>query len=73
MKETTGTRISANRAEEAIATGAQTIATACPFCTTMLTDGVAVSASNGPVMVTDVAQLVLSAVRRDPAPPAVGD
>jgi len=77
MNETTGTRISTTRAEEAIATGAGTIATACPFCTTMLTDGVAASASasasgsSGPVLVTDVAQLVLSAVRRgDPEPPA---
>src|SRR5450756_279478 len=77
MNETTGTRISTTRAEEAIATGAGTIATACPFCTTMLTDGVAASASasasgsSGPVLVADVAQLVLSAVRRgDPEPPA---
>lgn len=72
MNETTGTRISTARAEEAIATGAGTIATACPFCTTMLTDGVAGSASGSstPVLVTDVAQLVLSAVRRgDPEPP----
>jgi Fe-S oxidoreductase len=72
MNETTGTRISSTRAEEAIATGAGTIATACPFCTTMLTDGVAGSASGSstPVLVTDVAQLVLSAVRRgDPEPP----
>src|SRR5665647_3597912 len=77
MNETTGTRISTTRAEEAIATGAGTIATACPFCTTMLTDGVAASASasasgsSTSVLVTDVAQLVLSAVRRgDPEPPA---
>ena len=78
MNETTGTRISTTRAEEAIATGAGTIATACPFCKTMLTDGVAASASasasasgsSGPVLVTYVAQLVLSAVRRgDPEPP----
>ena len=45
MEETTGTRISTDRAAEAIATGAGTIATACPFCTVMLTDGVAAVAS----------------------------
>ncbi|HRA50080.1 (Fe-S)-binding protein [Actinotalea sp.] len=41
MEETTGTRIGTARAAEAVATGAGTIATACPFCTVMLTDGVA--------------------------------
>jgi Fe-S oxidoreductase len=44
MEETIGTRISANRADEAIATGADVIATACPFCTVMLSDGVAAHA-----------------------------
>ena len=74
MEETTGTRISTDRAAEAIATGAQTIATACPFCTIMLTDGVAAnetgtpSAPVAPVQVVDVAALLLDAVR--PAPPA---
>lgn len=36
MEETRGTRISTMRMEEAKATGAQTVATACPFCTQML-------------------------------------
>ena len=47
MEETTGTRISTDRASEAIATGASTIATGCPFCTIMLTDGVAAAGSSG--------------------------
>ena len=41
MEESIGTRISTARAEEAIATGADVIATACPYCTVMLSDGVA--------------------------------
>ena len=41
MEESIGTRIGTARAAEAIGTGAAVVATACPFCTTMLTDGVA--------------------------------
>ena len=41
MEETIGTRIGTARAQEAIDTGASVVATACPFCTVMLTDGVA--------------------------------
>ncbi|MBT0993661.1 (Fe-S)-binding protein [Cellulomonas sp. DKR-3] len=46
MEESVGTRISTARATEAIATGADVIATACPYCTVMLSDGVAAAASN---------------------------
>ncbi|WP_341359477.1 (Fe-S)-binding protein [Georgenia sp. M64] len=67
MEETVGTRISSARAGEAAATGATAVATACPFCTTMLSDGAA--ANGDDVEVLDVAQLLLAAVRRgDPAP-----
>ena len=62
MEETIGTRIAVERSREAIGTGAQVIATACPFCTTMLSDGVASEGAD--VRVTDVATLILEAVRR---------
>ena len=62
MEETIGTRIAVERSREAIGTGAQVIATACPFCTTMLPDGVASEGAD--VRVTDVATLMLEAVRR---------
>jgi len=39
LEETLGKRINVLRARELVAAGAQTIATACPFCMTMLTDG----------------------------------
>src|SRR5690606_22815015 len=45
MEETIGERIGTVRAAEAVATGASAIATACPFCTVMLKDGVAAHAS----------------------------
>ncbi len=48
MEETIGTRIGTARAEEAVATGADAIATACPYCTVMLSDGVAAVASSTP-------------------------
>ncbi len=65
MEETAGTRIGAERAAEAVATGAGVIATGCPFCTVMLTDGVAAQteASGAAPAVVDVAQVLLDAVR----------
>ena len=63
MEETIGTRIGTARAEEAIATGADVVATACPFCTVMLTDGVAASQTVGVPEVTDIALLLLDRVR----------
>ncbi|MBN9645206.1 heterodisulfide reductase-related iron-sulfur binding cluster [Corynebacterium mendelii] len=61
MEEKLGTRIADNRAEEAVATGAEEIAVGCPFCNVMLTGGVkAVSdapADEQPV-VKDVAQML---------------
>ena len=44
MEETIGERIGTVRAAEAVATGASAVATACPFCTVMLSDGVAAHA-----------------------------
>jgi Fe-S oxidoreductase len=56
MEERTGTRINAARAEEAIATGANTIAVACPFCMTMMADSV--RAREAGVAVRDIAEVV---------------
>src|SRR6185369_16761439 len=41
MEEKIGTRVNHNRVDEILQSGAGTVATACPFCTIMLTDGVA--------------------------------
>ena len=56
MEENTGKRINIERTEELLATGADTIAVACPFCMTMISDGVKASASDVPVL--DIAEVV---------------
>lgn len=52
------TRINIDRSNEAIGTGAEVIASACPFCNTMLTDGVKLAEKEDGVKVLDVAELV---------------
>ncbi|UCF94076.1 MAG: (Fe-S)-binding protein [Desulfobacterales bacterium] len=56
MEETSGRRINHERAEEIIATGAAAVAAACPFCITMLSDGI--RDHNGDVAVRDLAEIV---------------
>lgn len=56
MEEDPAKRVSTERAGEAIETGAKTVAVACPFCLTMITDGVAAKGSEARVM--DVAELL---------------
>ena len=56
MEEKQGKRINLERTEELLATGAETIAVACPFCMTMISDGVKARESNVPVL--DIAEVV---------------
>jgi heterodisulfide reductase subunit D len=51
--------INIERTEEALATGAEVVASACPFCMTMLSDGVKNKEKEGQVKVLDLAELVL--------------
>jgi Fe-S oxidoreductase len=73
MEEKLGTRINSNRMDEALATGAEQVAVACPFCRVMLGDSLTSKQADGSagdgVEVVDVAQMLLAAVRRgDPRP-----
>lgn len=51
-------RVNIDRSNEAIATGANVIAAACPFCNTMMTDGVKLADKEETVQVLDVAELI---------------
>jgi Fe-S oxidoreductase len=74
MEETIGERINVNRTTEAVETGADQIATGCPFCRVMLSDGLTAKQAEGTareeVEVLDVAQLLLASVKRTDAPAA---
>lgn len=53
-----GTRINNVRTEEALATGAGVIGSACPFCLTMLSDGVKAQKREEDVLVLDIAEIL---------------
>jgi len=61
-------QINEERARQATATGAQTLAVACPFCTVMLDDGM--RSTGGGLAVKDVATLLVEAVERGREHPA---
>ena len=50
-------RIGSGRITEALDTGAKTVAVSCPFCLTMMTDGIA--AKNSDIKVCDVAEIMM--------------
>lgn len=56
MEESTGKRINAERTGELLATGADTIAVACPFCMTMMADSV--KSRDADARVVDIAEVV---------------
>lgn len=57
-EEKGSTRINFERGAEAVGTGASVIAANCPFCMTMLTDGVKEQGQEDSVKVLDIAELI---------------
>ena len=60
FEEAPSQRVSVLRSQEAIATGARTLATACPFCLNMMSDGMAGTPGGENVKVLDIAEVLLS-------------
>jgi Fe-S oxidoreductase len=61
MEERIGKRINVERTEELLATGAETLAVACPFCLTMISDGARALGSEAAVQ--DIAEIVASRLK----------
>jgi Fe-S oxidoreductase len=70
MEEQNKDRVNVKRSLQLIDTGAKTIASACPFCMTMLTDGVKSQSKEEEVKNLDIAELLAEAcgLGRAPAP-----
>lgn len=62
LEDDEGGRINEERTKEALETGADTIASACPFCMTMMTDGVKHFEKTEEVKVKDIAEIILESL-----------
>jgi Fe-S oxidoreductase len=61
MEERVGTRINRERTRQALATGAETVAVACPFCMVMLRDGLAEEGAADGVTALDISEILAEA------------
>jgi Fe-S oxidoreductase len=62
MEETIGTKVNDARSEQLLGTGAERVATACPFCYIMIDDGVKGLGKGDDVQVADIAMHLLEAL-----------
>jgi Fe-S oxidoreductase len=67
MEERRGTRINAERVREVLTTGADTLVVGCPFCLTMLRDGVADAGAADQVATVDIAEILAACVAGGPS------
>lgn len=56
-------RINLERAEQALETGANIVASACPFCNTMITDGIKAKEKEHSVKVLDIAEIIADSLK----------
>lgn len=67
MEERRGSRINQERSREALETGAEVLAAACPFCMDMFEDGIGGIGASEKLRVLDIAELVADSLKRDGA------
>ena len=60
-------RVNVERATQALATGAATVAVACPFCSTMLEDGLGAVKGDRDIAVKDIAELMWDNIQEQQA------
>ena len=58
-----GERVNVQRTEQALETGASTVATGCPFCLQMMEDGAKLTEIEDKLAVKDIAELVASGIQ----------
>jgi Fe-S oxidoreductase/nitrate reductase gamma subunit len=63
LEDVEGARINEERTKEALKTEADTIGTACPFCMTMMTDGVKAFNKTEEIEVKDIAEIILENIK----------
>jgi Fe-S oxidoreductase len=68
VEEPPGKRVNQERAGEALATGADVLAVACPFCMTMMEDGINARKGDREVRVMDVSELLWESLQSPSAP-----
>ncbi len=61
-EEKGNTRVNWERTDEAISTGASVIAAACPFCNTMMTDGIKTKEKEDNMQVLDIAEMIAASL-----------
>jgi len=71
MEEDIGERINNMRTDQAIATGAGTVAVGCPFCLTMLSDGIKDRGEQEGMAALDIAEIVWKSMDLEEEKPPV--
>lgn len=67
MEEKIGRRVNQTRMKEALETGAEVLAAACPFCITMFDDGIKGIEAEDKMQIEDIAEIVAGALEANPS------